>query len=111
MLILQSNISFDKQDNSSEKFHGLSNDLSAKYILRPDINFGGNMLFSGTIIVDKNIDIIKREEIYNVMIEMPTIEQEAYEAISSLLRIGGDFKIQWGSRVIGKGKILDFLYE
>lgn len=108
MLILEAEICFDNQD---DKNHGLSNDLSTKYILRPAINFGGNMLFSGTIITDKNIDIIKRNEIYNVMIEMPTIEQEAYKAISLLLRIGGDFKIQWGSRVIGRGKILDFLYE
>jgi len=108
MLILEADICFDKQ---SENPDALPHDVSTKGIIRPAINFGNNLLFSGTIIANKNIEIFKRGETYNVMIEMPTIEQEAYEAISPLLRIGGDFKIQNASRIIGKGKILDFIYE
>ncbi|MGL5255789.1 MAG: hypothetical protein ACRC76_02035 [Proteocatella sp.] len=41
---------------------------------------------------------------------MPTIERQAYEEIRLLLRVDALFKIQTGARVIGKGKILDFLY-
>lgn len=109
MLILEAEICFDRQNDNLQ---GLPHDLSTKNIIRPAINFGNNLLFSGTIIlVDKNIDIIKRGETYNVMIEMPTIEKEAYDAISLLLHSGDDFKMQNASIIIGKGKILDFLYE
>lgn len=108
MLILEAEVSFYKQSDGP---HSLPHDLNTKNIIRPAINFGNGLLFTGTIMVDKNIDILIRSEIYNVTIEMPTIEQEAYEEIQSLLRIGGEFKIQNASRIIGKGKILDFLYE
>lgn len=108
MLILEAEVSFDKQSDSP---HSLPHDLSTKNIIRPAINFGDDLLFTGTIVVDKNIDILIRGEIYNVTIEMPTVEEEAYEEIQSLLRIGGEFKIQNASRIIGKGKIIDFLYE
>lgn len=107
MLILESEICFDKQ---SDNVDGLPHDINTKNILRPDINFGDSQLFSGMIIFGKNIDIIKRGQVYKVIIEMPTIEKEAYEEIRLLLRGDATFKIQIASRVIGKGKILEFLY-
>ena len=107
MLFLEAEICFDKQ---SDNLDGLPHDINTKNILRPDINFGNNQLFSATIIAGKNIDIIKKGEYYKVLIEMPTIERQAYEEIRLLLRVDGLFKIQTGARVIGKGKILDFLY-
>lgn len=108
MLILEASVSFDQQSDSSKN---LSCGLSTKTIIRPSINFGNDLLFSGTIIVDKNIEILIRGETYDVIIEMPTIEQEAYEEIQSLLCIGREFKIQNASKVIGKGTISNFLYE
>ncbi|MGL5255788.1 MAG: hypothetical protein ACRC76_02030 [Proteocatella sp.] len=57
MLILESEICFDEQ---SDNLDGLPHDINTKNILRPDINFGNNQLFSSTIIAGKNIDIIKK---------------------------------------------------
>lgn len=108
MLILEAEICFDRPRDNIDV---LPHDISTKNILRPDINFGNSHLFSGTIIVGGKVDIIKRGDIYKVFIEMPTIEKAAYEEISQLLHIGATFKIQTASRVIGKGKILDFLYD
>lgn len=108
MLILEAKVSFYKQSDGP---YSLPHDLSTKNVIRPAINFGDNLLFSGTIMVDKNIDILIRGETYHVTIEMPTVEQEAYEEIQSLLRIDGEFKIQNASKIIGKGKILNFIYE
>lgn len=108
MLILEANICFDRPDVNPE---ALNNDLTVEGIIRPAINFGNDLLFSGTILVDRKIQIIRRGEFYNAIIEMPTIEDEAYEAINHLLNFGNIFKMQSASKVIGKGKIIDFIYE
>lgn len=108
MLILEATVSFDQQ---SDDLHGLSHGLSTKNIIRPSINFGNDLLFSGAIVADKNIDILVSGKTYSVIIEMSTIEQEAHEEIQSLLCIGGDFKIQNASKIIGKGTISNFLYK
>ncbi|MCM0757711.1 MULTISPECIES: hypothetical protein [Sporomusa] len=108
MLILEARVSFDQQSDSAKS---LSYGLSTKNIIRPSINFGNDLLFSGTIVVDKNVDVLISGKTYNVIIEMPTIEQEAYEEIQSLLCVGREFKIQNASKIIGKGTISNFLYE
>lgn len=42
--------------------------------------------------------------------EFPTIEDEAYEAIKPLIKIGMNLNIQTGSKIIGKAKLLDYDY-
>ena len=108
MLIPEAEICFDTQNDSPS---GLPYDLSTGNIIRPAINFGNDMLSSGTILTNNKIDVIKRGLFYNVIIEMPTIETEAYAEIKHLLRCGSNFKIQAASRIIGKGRILDFSYD
>lgn len=105
MLILDAKISFYKPNDNI----GLSNDLNTKYIIRPTLNFGNNILLSGTIKANKNVEKLIRGNYYTVTIEMPTVEREAYEQIKSLVFIGNIFKIQEASRVIGEGEILDYI--
>ncbi|QSX06732.1 hypothetical protein JYG23_04610 [Sedimentibacter sp. zth1] len=107
MLIIEAEILFDTPDTNET---ALDNDLDTKYAIRPAINFGNDLLFSGDIKVDSIVKQIKRGRVYNVSIEMPTIEDEAYEAIKSLLIIGNNFKIQSASRLVGKGTINDYVY-
>lgn len=109
MLLLDAKICFNKNDGNSE--HALSNDLDTSNIIRPSINFGNNLLFSGTISVDKEIRKIIRGEIYKALIEMPTIDKESWVEICDLLKIGSQFLIQNASKVIGEGKIINFIYE
>ncbi|MEJ8302889.1 hypothetical protein [Saccharibacillus sacchari] len=45
------------------------------------------------------------------MIHMFTIEEEAFGAIGHLVKVGHSFSIQAGTRVVGKGTILDYVYE
>lgn len=51
------------------------------------------------------------EKEYVIKVEFPTIENEAYEAIKPLIRIGMDLNIQTGSKTIGKAKLLDYAYK
>ncbi|MFS1513023.1 hypothetical protein VQL36_11390 [Chengkuizengella sp. SCS-71B] len=107
MLILEAEIYFDKPNENPK---ALPNDLSTKILIRPAINFGNDLLFSGQIETDKNIEVIKRGKLYKVTIDMFTVEDEAYDAINHLVYKGSRFKLQSASRVTGKGKILDFIY-
>lgn len=109
MLLLDAEICFNKNDGNSE--HALSNDLDTSNIIRPSINFGDNLLFSGTISVDKEVRKIIRGENYKVLIEMPTVDNQAYEEIHDLLKIGSEFLIQNASKVVGEGRIINFIYE
>ncbi|MGG1662339.1 hypothetical protein [Brevibacillus sp. NRS-1366] len=107
MLILKAEVYFDNPNDNQE---GLPNDLSTKNIIRPSLNFGNDVLFSGTILADENIESIIRGQYYTVTIEMPSIGNEELECIRGYLRVGSPFKIQSASKKIGKGKILDYLY-
>ncbi|MHC1684071.1 MAG: hypothetical protein AB6733_14140 [Clostridiaceae bacterium] len=108
MLILDAEIRHDLPD---ENKYALPHDLSTDIILRPAINFGDNFLFSGQLIADKSIKVLVRGVSYRLLIEMPTIDSEAYEWIKDYVKIGNIFLIQTGGRVLGKGKIIDFIYE
>jgi hypothetical protein len=101
MLILEAEILFSLE---------LPNDISTKYIIRPAINFGNNLLFSGTIIPKNSISEFLRGRKYNVTIELPTIEEEAYEHIAHLIEVGNSFNIQYGFKYLGNGRIDDFIY-
>ena len=108
MLILEADIKFDTQESNKT---ALKNDLDTKYIIRPAINFGNDILFSGDIIPINNVKMLIRGEIYRVSIEMPTIDKEAYNSIKNILEVGGLFKIQNASRVVGSGILCDFIFE
>lgn len=112
MLILDAEIFFDKIDDNPD---ARKNDLvmsERKY--RPAINFGDIYLSSGIIIFDKADQgkIAFRKKAYRVVIELPLIfEDEIFEIIKPITIKNGSFKIQEGSKIVGKGKILDYVYE
>ncbi|WP_139993707.1 hypothetical protein [Paenibacillus paridis] len=89
---------------------GLSHDISTKIINRPGINLGNNLIFSGTITPIDNIEKFIRGNWYEVNIEMPNVENEAYQNISPFIVTGNTLTIQTGARKIGLGKIIDYLY-
>ena len=107
MLLLEADICFYTLEESPKS---LTSDINPKLILRPDIDIGG-YLSSGTIIVDKNIDMLIRGKTYRVLIEMPLIFGESYEVIKNKLKKGDTFNINNASRIIGTGKIINFIYE
>lgn len=109
MLLLDAEICFANNEENSG--YGLSNDLDTVNIIRPSINFGNNLLISGTISVGKEIKRIIRGKIYRGLIEMPTVDKEVYEEVNGLLKVGNEFLLQNASKVIGKGKIINFVYE
>lgn len=84
--------------------------MKTENIIRPAINFGNNLLFSGTILTKDNNDIIVRGKFYNVMIEMPTVEEDGYTQIQELVQVGNEFTIQNASRIIGRGEIVDYIF-
>jgi hypothetical protein len=106
MLILDAKVCFDKP---SENPSALLNDLNTENIIRPAINFGNNLLFSGTIRTKERVDKIIRGEVYNVLIEMPTIEEQEYQHVQHLVKIGKNFTLQNASKIIGKGEIIEFI--
>jgi len=108
MLIIDAEIQFDTDKN---KPSALAKDLDTKNVIRPAINFGNGMLFSGDIIPIENVQMLIRGQNYNVSIDMLTIEDEAYEAIQNLVKVGNKFLIQNASRVIGRGTIKEFVFE
>jgi len=108
MLLLEATIYLD---TPSQNANALTKDLAAKHVLRPAINFGNGLLFSGEILARDEVDILYRGRTYEVLIHMFTIEEEAFEAIGHLVKVGASFSICAGSRVVGKGTILDVVYE
>ena len=63
-----------------------NNGLEGRNTLRPAFNFGNELLFSGTIKNSLKKYLFEKE--YVVKVEFPTIEDEAYEAIKPLIKIG-----------------------
>lgn len=108
MLTLDAKIYFDTKLENSD---ALDNDLDTKKIIRPAINFGDGLLFSGSVKVNESTTMIKRGESYEVTVNFPTIENEAYGAIRSFLCPNAVFKIQVSSKVIGKCTMLEYSYE
>lgn len=106
MLIIIVKIIFLKINKGSYNDNG----LEARSILRPAFNFGKELLFSGTIKNDNSLQQYLFEKEYVVKVEFPTIEDEAYEAIKPLIKIGMNLNIQTGSKIIGKAKLLDYDY-
>jgi hypothetical protein len=107
LLIIEAKVCFDQL---SENPQALSNDLDTTNIIRPAINFGNDLLFSGTIITSEETITIIRGLNYEVVIEMPTIEVTEYDYIKDLLNVGNDFTLQAASRVIGKGIIRNSIF-
>ena len=107
MLVLNAEIYFFTQEESKD---ALPRDLKTGGHLRPAVNFGNDLLFSGEINVNESIDTIQRGNYYEAIVWMPTIENEAYGMIKDLLKNGNAIKLQSASKIIGKGKILNFMY-
>jgi hypothetical protein len=107
MLIAKAEIIFFK---INENF-SIDDGLDASNTLRPAFNFGEDLLFSGTIINDSSFQKYLYEKEYVIKIEFPTIEDEAYEAVKPLIKIGMDLNMQTGSKTIGKAKLLDYTYR
>ncbi|MFC3800869.1 hypothetical protein [Cohnella sp. GCM10012308] len=92
-------------------FEGLSNNLSTKIILRPGVNFGNGLSFSGDIKPTGDVgDFLLLNEWYEVIIEMFTINEEAFHAIGHLVKDGNPIVFQVGSRKVGRGEIMEHLY-
>jgi hypothetical protein len=108
MLVLDAEICLDTLEVNP---NALPHDVSTNVVLRPAINFGNDMLFSGTLVSNNTVASLIRGIVYEVVIELPTIEREAFCNVEKLLMVGGSFTIQNASRVIGRGKILDFKYD
>jgi hypothetical protein len=108
MLIIDAEI---RHDLPVENKDALGHDLETSIILRPAINFGNNLLFSGELMIDKSIKTLVRGELYRLLINMSTIDDESYELIKDFVKIGNVFLIQTAGRVLGNGKILDYVYE
>ena len=108
MLILIAGIYFYTIEDNAQ---ALKHELSTEVILRPAINFGNDLLFSGTIIADSTTNRLIRGKWYNVAIEMPTVENEGYNCIKHLVNVDAEIKIQLASRIIGYGRINDFAFE
>lgn len=107
MIIAKAEITFFDLDRNSSGYEG----ICAKKILRPAFNFGENLLFSGTVESDGIIETYIFEKIYVVQVQFPTIEGEAYQAIKHLIKIDMNLDIQNGSRIIGKAKLLHYIYK
>jgi hypothetical protein len=108
MLVLDADIYLD---TPSENSNALTWDLNPKLILRPSINFGNGYLFTGQIIAKDELEMIKRGQYYRVHIEMRTIDEaEVFKFVEDLVYVGSIFTIQTGYKIIGKGKIQDFLF-
>jgi len=75
---------------------------------RPVFKFGDGLLFSGTVVSDNNEFVHNRT--YTVDIEFFTVEDEAYNALKSVLQPGMGLTIQEGSRITGIATLLDFSY-
>jgi hypothetical protein len=108
MLVLDADIYLD---TPSENSNALTWDINPKLILRPCINFGNGYLFTGQIIARDELEVIKRGQYYRVHIEMRTIyEEEVFKFVEDLVYVGAIFTIQTGHKIVGKGKIIDFLF-
>lgn len=108
MLTIEAKIRFDRK---LENPNALDEDIDTRNIIRPAINFGENLLFSGTIQVDKYIEILELGSTYDAVIVLPTIGEEAYDAIGKFLNEGSEFKIQTASKVIGKCTLLKYSFQ
>lgn len=106
MLLLEAEMCFELH-----AVNGAASELSAEHIIRPNLNFGNQMLFSGTIKPDRRITAFRIGEVYSVIIELPTIEAEAYEEIRPLIKEQSRFLIQLASKVVGEGRIKSYIYE
>jgi len=77
--------------------------------LRPPFRFCDGYSFSGFIESKRHIQFIYGEH-YNVNVNFPTIESEAYEVIKDILSFNMILIIHIGSEEIGKGKLLKYEY-
>jgi len=102
MLKLEASITFSPEN--------LSHNLSTKNILRLGINFGNNLLFSGTIIPSPDVEELERDTQYSVTIELPTVDQEAFEYIRDLVKNGGNITLQLASKILGQGIIEEYTF-
>ena len=107
MLVATAEIIFYKLNENSS----IDDGLDVSNALRPAFNFGEDLLFSGTIKNDGSVQKYLYEKEYVIEVEFPTIEDEAYEVVKPLIKIGMDLNIQTGSKTIGKAKLLEYVYK
>ena len=76
--------------------------------LMPAFRFG-EYLFTGK--VEKSIYTrYEFDETYSLDVTLPFVVDEIYEHVTDFIFIGSLIDIQDGSKVIGKAKILDYIY-
>jgi hypothetical protein len=80
---------------------------SSEHPLRPSINFGDGLLFSGEIVGD--FDLYMPNIRYPVYIDMFTMNEEGLSMISHLLHRGMILFMQSGSRIVGYAVLLDYV--
>ena len=89
MLIIRAEIIFFHPNGSFSINDGICTNIT----LRPAFNFGEGLLFSGTVESDCVYEKYIYENMYVVSVKFPTIENEAYEAIQSVIKIGMNLDI------------------
>lgn len=96
---------------TTESADALKNDLSTRNIIRPAVNFGDGMLFSGTVFVEDSIGWIKLGENTIGRIEFPTIDIGVYRLLKDKVYNGVVLNVQAASKIIGKCEIISFKFE
>ncbi len=81
-----------------------------RQVYSPHFNFGDDSLWSGTIIVSNDIDIIKSGIEYEADIFVLFIDDEVFEKKKHLIVIGREYKLQEASRIIGRVILNDYKY-
>ncbi|WP_310832782.1 hypothetical protein [Paenibacillus pedocola] len=98
MLLLTASISFEN----------LPFNISVN--MRPGIDFGNGITYSGALTATKTIEKFIMNEWYEVYIEMFTVDEEVFGLISGFLKKRCIFKMKAGSREVGRGRVIDYLY-
>ncbi|KWX81035.1 hypothetical protein AMQ84_01370 [Paenibacillus riograndensis] len=78
--------------------------------MRPSIDFGNGFSYSGIITPADKIEMFIMNKWYTVDINMFTVDEEVFGSISEMVKKGCIFKMKAGNNVVGRGRIIDFLF-
>lgn len=78
--------------------------------VKPGIDFGNGFTYSASLTPTIQLEKFIIKEWYEVNMEMFTIDSETFEQISGFLKKGNCFKMKSGSREVGRGRIIDYMY-
>ena len=73
-----------------------------KQVYSPHFNFGDDSLWSGTIIVDKDINTVKLGKEYEADIFVLFVTDEVFEEKKYLITVGKEYKLQEATRIVGR---------